>query len=636
MRYREADYDVVVIGAGHAGTEAGLAAARMGMEVLVLTINLDSAGAMPCNPAIGGPAKGHLVREIDALGGEMGRAIDDTYVQMRLLNTGKGPAVQSLRAQADKREYGHRILRALMQQPRLRLKQAMADGLIVEDGRVTGVSTKTGVCYGADVVIITAGVYLQGRVFTGEYGYESGPNGLTPATDLSVDLVEHGLEMGRFMTGTPPRVSRSTVDTSRMQRQDGDRERQGFSFMSPSNNPDEVGEVSEEVAHEQLPCWLTHTSADTHRIVQENIGRTPMYDGTMEAAGPRYCPCLEDKVMQFPDRTSHPVFLEPEGRDVQEMYIQGLSTSLPEDVQVRVLRTIAGLEKAEIVRPGYGIEYDYVDPTQLYASLESKKISGLFFAGQVNGTSGYEEAAAQGIMAGINAGLLLRDREPLVLDRSQAYIGVLIDDLVTTGVDEPYRMLTSRAEYRLLLRGDNADFRLTELGHEVGLVSDGRYARARRRRRLVEEEIDRLNETRVRGDDVNTHLENLGTSPLSEVSSLAQLLRRPEVSYETLAPVDPHRPQLARSVRDSVEIEIKYEGYIGKQKEQVRRYRRSERTRIPHDVDYAVIPGLSREAREKLQRVMPRSLGQAMRIPGVSPSDISVLMVWLERDRGRT
>ncbi len=635
MRYHEADYDVVVVGAGHAGAEAGLAAARMGHDVLVLTINLDSTGAMPCNPAVGGPAKGHLVREIDALGGEMARAIDDTYVQIRTLNTGKGPAVQSLRAQADKNEYSQRILRALMRQPRLRLKEAMVDGLVVSGGRICGITTKTGMKYGARAVIITAGVYLRGRVFTGEYGYESGPNGLTPAVDLSSDLAGRNMRMGRFMTGTPPRIARDTIDTSKMQRQEGDREPRAFSFMSAINDPLEMDLDAGGGEREQLACWLTHTSDDTGRIVRENIGRTPMYDGTMESAGPRYCPCLEDKIMRFPDRPSHPVFLEPEGRDSEEMYVQGLSTSLPEDVQIQALRSIPGLQAAEIVRPGYGIEYDYLDPTELHPSLQSKSIPGLFCAGQINGTSGYEEAAAQGIMAGINAALFLRERDPLVLDRSQAYIGVLIDDLVTKGVDEPYRMLTSRAEYRLLLRQDNADFRLTELGREVGLVSEERYGRARTRRSLVEDEIERLRETRVKCDEhVNRHLRSLGTSPLREAASLARLLRRPEVDYDSLAEIDEQRPDLSRVVREAVEIDIKYEGYIEKQEDQVRRYLRSERTRIPHDINYGEVPGLSSEAREKLGRVMPRSLGQAMRIPGVSPADVSVLMVWIGGNRG--
>lgn len=625
------DYEVIVVGGGHAGAEAALAAARLGKSTLLLTLNVDSMCSMPCNPAIGGPAKAQLVREIDALGGEMARAIDDCCLQIRTLNTGKGPAVRALRAQADKAGYSGRMRRVLMLQSGLRVKQGAVDGIRSRDGRVCGVTTKTGIHYGAPAVILTAGVYLNGRVVTGGYAYDSGPNGLMPATELSADLRRHNLTIGRFKTGTPPRVARGTVDFDRMRRQDGDRRPRAFSYMARANDP-LLRESPDRLPRRQLPCWLTHTGERTHAVIRDSIDRSPLFDGTIESIGPRYCPSVEDKVMRFPDRTSHPVFLEPEGWDSEEMYVLGLSTSMPEDVQMAMLNSIAGLERAEIVRPGYAIEYDCVDPRELEPSLQSKKVRGLFCAGQVNGTSGYEEAAGQGLMAGINSVRWLEGKDPEILDRSRAYIGVMIDDLVTLGVEEPYRMLTSRAEYRLILRQDNADFRLTSLGRRLGLASRVRYDRMRLRRQLVDGEIERLRNTRVRGQGkVNRWLKNRGTSCLHDAASLAELLRRPEIRYDDLAEIDDDAPDLAPAVSEAVEIALKYAGYIEKQNRQIERFRRSESRAIPEDICYEEVRGLSREAREKLEQVRPRSLGQAMRIPGVTPADISVLMVWVTR-----
>ncbi len=626
------DYDIIVVGGGHAGAEAALAAARLGKATLLLTLNVDSICSMPCNPAVGGPAKAQLVREIDALGGEMAGAIDDCYLQIRTLNTGKGPAVRALRAQADKARYAERMRRALMLQSGLRVKQAAVDSICSTGAAVSGVTTRTGIAYGARAVILTTGVYLNGRVVTGGHAYDSGPNGLMPARELSCDLLRHKLTLGRFKTGTPPRVDRGTVDFGAMQRQDGDCSPRAFSYMASVNDPLPTGSAEDD-PREQLPCWLTHTTEKTHAIIRDNIGRSPLFDGTIESIGPRYCPSVEDKVMRFPDRTSHPVFLEPEGWQNEEMYVLGLSTSMPEDVQMAMLKAIPGLQRAEIVRPGYAIEYDCVDPRELRPSLQSKKLRGLFCAGQVNGTSGYEEAAAQGLMAGVNAVRWLQGKDPVILERSRAYIGVMIDDLVTSGVEEPYRMLTSRAEYRLILRQDNADFRLTALGRELGLASQGRYERMQLRRKLVEEEIERLRSTRVRGDgEVNRWLQSHGTRCLHDAASLAELLRRPQIRYGDLAEIDDSWPGLAPVVCEAVEIALKYEGYIEKQNRQIERFRRSESRAIPRGISYDEVRGLSREAKEKLQKVRPRSLGQAMRIPGVTPADISVLMVWIGRD----
>ena len=614
-------YDVIVVGAGHAGCEAALAASRMGMETLVVTLNMGNIALMPCNPSIGGPAKGHLVREIDALGGEMGKAIDRTAIQVRMLNTAKGPAVHSLRAQADKYAYQESLTKTLQTQEHLSVKQLLVERLLVEDGQAVGVVSQTGAVYRAKAVILTTGTYLRGRVIIGEYTEECGPNGQLSAKYLSQDLAAHGLKVVRFKTGTPARVDRRSVDFDKMSRQDGDEDDLFFSFETKEKN----GLPTE-------PCWLTYTSEETHRIIRDNLHRSPMYSGVIEGTGPRYCPSIEDKIVRFSDKSRHQLFIEPEGLETEEMYVQGLSSSLPEEVQLALIRTISGLEHVEIMRPAYAIEYDCLDPLQLKASLETKVIANLFTAGQINGTSGYEEAAAQGLMAGINAVRNLRGQSPLVLKRHEAYIGVLIDDLVTKGTNEPYRMLTSRAEYRLLLRQDNADLRLTDYGHEVGLISDERYERFCAKREAISREIERLGQVTASNklEPLQEMLAERGSTPLKQGVPALEVLRRPQITYEDLVALGLGDAELAEDVRQQVEIQVKYEGYIKQQWEQVARMEKIENRLLPEDIDYSDISGLRNEAKQKLTQVRPASVGQASRISGVNPADISVLLIYLE------
>lgn len=618
MSYVAGEYDVIVVGAGHAGCEAALAAARMGCETLMITINLDMVAFMPCNPSIGGPAKGHVVREIDALGGEMGRNIDKTYIQMRMLNTGKGPAVHALRAQADKFLYQHTMKETMEKEAKLTLRQGMVEELIVEDGVCKGVITKTGARYMGKAVVITTGTYLRGKIIMGELMYESGPNNQQPAVKLSQSLKEHGLELVRFKTGTPPRVHRDTIDFSKTVIQPGDEKPKFFSF-----------ETTEEVPN-QLPCWLTYTSEETHQIINDNLHRAPMFSGAIEGTGPRYCPSIEDKIVRFSDKPKHQIFLEPEGRNTSEYYVQGLSTSMPEDVQLDILRSIPGLEKVEMMRTGYAIEYDAVIPTQLKPSLETKVVSGLFTAGQINGTSGYEEAAGQGVMAGINAARKVQGKEAVVLDRSEGYIGVLIDDLVTKGTNEPYRLLTSRAEYRLLLRHDNADQRLTPIGHEIGLISEERYQRFELKQQQIAEELERLKTTKVKPVEAQEMLNSLGSAELVNSVDLLTLLRRPEVTYAHIHSLSPAPTELSEEVMEQVEIQVKYTGYIEKQLAQVDRLKKMEKKKIPDDIQYEDIHGIATEAKQKLAKIRPISIGQASRIAGVTPADISILLVHLE------
>ncbi len=615
-------FDVVVIGAGHAGCEAALAAARMGKKTLVLSINLEAVANMFCNPAIGGTGKGHLVREIDALGGQMGLVIDRTFIQSRMLNTSKGPAVHSLRAQADKQRYHDEMKHCLEMQENLLLKQGEVIDIDFDvDGRACGVLLRTGAYYEAKAVVLATGTFLKGRIFIGDSNFSSGPNGLAPSETLSDNLRKKGMEFRRFKTGTPARVLAQSLDFSKMAVQHGDEPITPFSFMNDSLEMD------------QKDCYLTYTNDETHRIIRENFHRSALFSGDIEGIGPRYCPSIEDKLRRFPDKVRHQLFIEPEGLSTDEMYLQGMSSSLPEDVQEAFYHSIEGLENAQIVRSAYAIEYDCIDPLKLKLNLEHRDHPMLFCAGQFNGSSGYEEAAAQGLMAGINAVLAIDGREPFILDRSEAYIGVLIDDLVTKGTNEPYRIMTSRAEYRLVLRQDNADSRLTEKGRALGLVSDERYAKFRADQEAYEAEMERLSKVSVIPSQANELLSGLGSAPLDNRISLLELLRRPELSYEALAPVDPGRPVLSMHVVNKIEVEIKYSGYIEKQQAQIERFKRLETMALPADLDYSSILGLRLEARQKLDDIKPVSVGQASRISGVSPADISVLLVYLEKMR---